>query len=271
MFIALAEETGCIEALGAGRSTRPCRQHAAWLARGARQRRRSCMHVNISGKDLSQPHFVPHVREVLARHGLPPRLLVLEITESTLMERPRLALNALRELRELGVKLGIDDFGTGYSSLAYLKRLPVDCLKIDRSFVDGMDEEPQNLEIVRTVISLGRSLNKQVVAEGIETHEQLVRCASSARRSARATCCRARSGRCRPGSSSASRTSPRPDGAATMAACPPRSRCSRARRRSCRWPSACGRARSTRSSASSTCSAPAGRCASRSRPASCTR
>jgi EAL domain-containing protein (putative c-di-GMP-specific phosphodiesterase class I) len=133
------------------------------------------MHVNVSGKDLSRPELVPHVRAVLQRHGLPAHLLVLEITESTLMEHRELALRALGELTELGVKLGIDDFGTGYSSLAYLSTLPFDCLKIDRSFVIGMDKSRQNLEIVRTVISLGRSLNKSVVAEGIETHEQLVR------------------------------------------------------------------------------------------------
>ena len=86
-----------------------------------------------------------------------------------------LALRALAELTAQGVKVGIDDFGTGYSSLAYLSALPIDCLKIDRSFVIGMDLSPKNVEIVRTVISLGRTLNKQVVAEGIETRQQLER------------------------------------------------------------------------------------------------
>jgi EAL domain-containing protein (putative c-di-GMP-specific phosphodiesterase class I) len=112
---------------------------------------------------------------VLERHGLPPKQLVLEITESTLMEQRELAMRALGELTELGVKVGIDDFGTGYSSLAYLSTLPFDCLKIDRSFVIGMDQSRQHLEIVRTIISLGRTLNKQVVAEGVETPEQLKR------------------------------------------------------------------------------------------------
>jgi EAL domain-containing protein (putative c-di-GMP-specific phosphodiesterase class I) len=91
------------------------------------------------------------------------------------MEHRELALRALGELTELGVKVGIDDFGTGYSSLAYLSTLPFDCLKIDRSFVIGMDQSRQHLEIVRTIISLGRTLNKQVVAEGVETPEQLKR------------------------------------------------------------------------------------------------
>ncbi|MGS0757044.1 EAL domain-containing protein, partial [Roseateles sp. GG27B] len=125
-----------------------------------------------SGKDLAKPHFVANVLGVLARHDLPARLLVLEITESTLMEHREAAMAALAELRAAGVKLGIDDFGTGYSSLAYLSILPFDCLKIDRSFVIGMERSPQNIEIVRTVISLGRSLNKEVVAEGIETRGQ---------------------------------------------------------------------------------------------------
>jgi EAL domain-containing protein (putative c-di-GMP-specific phosphodiesterase class I) len=152
------------------------RQHAAWQARAAEAGHASLvMHVNVSGKDLARPGFVAHVRGVLKRHGLPPGLLVLEITESTLMEHRDLAMAALSELTEHGVKVGIDDFGTGYSSLAYLSTLPFDCLKIDRSFVIGMAASRKNEEIVRTVISLGRSLNKDVVAEGIETHEQLLR------------------------------------------------------------------------------------------------
>jgi diguanylate cyclase (GGDEF)-like protein/PAS domain S-box-containing protein len=174
VFIALAEETGCIEALTRWAIEQAVRQHAAWVG-ASPERAGLVMHVNVSGKDLARPHFVAHVLDVLARHGLPARLLVLEITESTLMEHREQALQALGELTGFGVKVGIDDFGTGYSSLAYLSTLPFDCLKIDRSFVIGMDQSRQNLEIVRTVISLGRTLNKHVVAEGIETHEQLVR------------------------------------------------------------------------------------------------
>jgi diguanylate cyclase (GGDEF)-like protein/PAS domain S-box-containing protein len=173
-FIALAEETGCIQALTAWAIDEAVRQHAAWQ-REALTHGELVMHVNVSGKDLARPGFVAHVLDTLQRHGLPPHLLVLEITESTLMEHRELALAALAELSQHGVKLGIDDFGTGYSSLAYLSTLPFDCLKIDRSFVIGMDGSRKNAEIVRTVISLGRSLNKQVVAEGIETHEQLAR------------------------------------------------------------------------------------------------
>ncbi len=174
VFITLAEETGCIQALTAWAIDEAVRTHAAWVAQDTAHAE-LVMHVNVSGKDLARAGFVSHVTEVLGRHGLPPRLLLLEITESTLMEHRELALQALGALSALGVKLGIDDFGTGYSSLAYLSTLPFDCLKIDRSFVIGMEQSGKNAEIVRTVISLGRSLHKQVVAEGIETHAQLVK------------------------------------------------------------------------------------------------
>ncbi|HEY4079136.1 MAG TPA: EAL domain-containing protein [Burkholderiaceae bacterium] len=172
VFIALAEETGCIESLTAWAIDEATRQLSLWRASmpGAQE---LLMHVNVSGRDLAQPAFVPHVRGALRQYQVPGELLVLEITESTLMEHREQALAALAELRTLGVKLGIDDFGTGYSSLAYLSTLPFDCLKIDRSFVIGMERSEENLEIVRTVISLGRTLKKHVVAEGIETYAQL--------------------------------------------------------------------------------------------------
>jgi EAL domain-containing protein (putative c-di-GMP-specific phosphodiesterase class I) len=172
VFIALAEETGCIEALTRWAIEEAVRQLAAWR-RDVPASRRLAMHVNVSSKDLVRPDLVSHVQEVLARHGVPATALTLEITESMLMEQRDKALQALRALSALGVKLSIDDFGTGYSSLAYLTTLPFDCLKIDRSFVIGMARSAQNVEIVRTVLSLGRTLHKQVIAEGIETPEQL--------------------------------------------------------------------------------------------------
>ena len=174
VFIALAEETGCIGAVTAWAIDEAVRQLTAWRRQGPHLDD-LVMHVNVSGKDLAQPHLVPHVRTVLQRHRLPARMLTLEITESTLMEQRERALSSLTDLRDLGVKLGIDDFGTGYSSLAYLSTLPFDWLKIDRSFVIGMHKSPQNVEIVRAVLLLGRSLNKLVIAEGIETHDQLRR------------------------------------------------------------------------------------------------
>ncbi|HJU22779.1 MAG TPA: EAL domain-containing protein [Casimicrobiaceae bacterium] len=174
VFIPLAEETGSIEALTAWAIDDAVRVLASWR-HAMPDAGDIVMHVNVSGKDLSRGTLVPHVREVLRRHRIPPHLLVLEITESTLMEQREKALHALGELRDLGVGLGIDDFGTGYSSLAYLSTLPFDCMKIDRSFVVGMQRSAQNVEIVRTVLSLGRALNKHVIAEGIETHDQLMR------------------------------------------------------------------------------------------------
>ena len=174
VFIALAEETGCIEAVTAWAVDEAVRQLAAWR-RLAPRLDGLLMHVNVSGTDLAQPHLVPHVRAVLRRHGVPARLLTLELTESTLLEQREQAQRSLTDLRDLGVKLSIDDFGTGYSSLAYLSTLPFDCLKIDRSFVIGMLEGPQNVEIVRAILSLGCSLNKLVIAEGIETRDQLLR------------------------------------------------------------------------------------------------
>ena len=174
VFIALAEETGCIQALTAWAIDEAVTQLAAWRHQSP-QLVDLVMHVNVSGKDLSRSQLVPHVDSVLRRRGLPARLLTLEITESALMEQRELALRTLADLCGLGVKLGIDDFGTGYSSLAYLSTLPFDCLKVDRSFVIGMHKSPKNVEIVRTILLLGRSLNKQVIAEGIETHEQLRR------------------------------------------------------------------------------------------------
>ncbi len=172
MFISLAEECGCIEALSAWAIEEAVKQVAQWRDL-APQHPDLVMHVNVSGRDLSQPDFVPRVRDILARHGVQPGRLVLEITESTAMEQREASMRNLAELGELGVKLSIDDFGTGYSSLAYLSTLPFDCLKIDRSFVSDMERSPKNVEIVRTVLTLGRSLGKQVIAEGIETHEQL--------------------------------------------------------------------------------------------------
>ena len=172
VFIALAEESGHIEALTAWVIDHSVARLAQWH-RQAPHLAHLGMHVNVSGRDLAWPGLVGHVQEVLTRHDLAPRHLTLEITETMLMSRLDVALQALAQLREIGVKFSIDDFGTGYSSLAYLSTLPIDSLKIDRSFVMGMHDKPQNVEIVRAVMDLGRSLGKKVIAEGIETPEQL--------------------------------------------------------------------------------------------------
>ena len=172
VFIALAEETGQIEALTAWVLEQAVAQLARWHRRWP-QRADLQMNVNISGRDLQRPGFAAQVQAVLVRHAVPPAALTLEITETTLMSRLDAALVTLQALRETGVRFSIDDFGTGHSSLAYLSTLPIDSLKIDRSFVTRLCDGPQNVEIVRAVLNLGASLNRKVVAEGIETAEQL--------------------------------------------------------------------------------------------------
>ena len=172
VFIALAEESGHIEELTSWVIDHASKQLQTWrMAHPSMQH--LDMHVNISGRDLARADLVSHVQGVLKRHGLPAGNLTLEITETTLMGRLDVALQTLGELRAAGVQCSIDDFGTGYSSLAYLSTLPIDSLKIDRSFVMGMQDQPQNVEIVRAVKNLGQSLGRKVIAEGIETPEQL--------------------------------------------------------------------------------------------------
>jgi EAL domain-containing protein (putative c-di-GMP-specific phosphodiesterase class I) len=127
--------------------------------------------VNSTASDLGDSDFVTLIAEVLGLWSLDPRHLVLEITETTLMRNPVASIETLRALRELGVRTSIDDFGTGYSSLAYLKDLPVDELKIDRSFVQRICTNPMEHEIVATIIKLGQAMGIRVVAEGIESAE----------------------------------------------------------------------------------------------------
>ncbi len=172
VFITLAEESGHIEALTTWVIDQASGQLAQWQAAHSALEPLG-VHVNISGRDLTSAALVPRVRAVLQRHALAAGQLTLEITETTLMGKLTTVLDTMHELREVGVKFSIDDFGTGYSSLAYLGKLPIDSLKIDRSFVNGMTGQAQNVEIVRAVHTLGRSLGKTIIAEGIETAEQL--------------------------------------------------------------------------------------------------
>ncbi len=172
VFVALAEETGLVEALTDWVVEQAVAQMTAWQ-RERPAARGLTVNVNVSSRDLARPSLVTHVREVLARHKASGGLLTLEITETTLMGRLDTALTAMRDLRDLGVRFAIDDFGTGYSSLAYLGTLPIDSLKIDRSFVQHLDSRPQNIEIVRAVLNLGHSLGRHVVAEGVEREEEM--------------------------------------------------------------------------------------------------
>jgi EAL domain-containing protein (putative c-di-GMP-specific phosphodiesterase class I) len=172
VFVTLAEEAGHIEALTQWMLDHALQQLAHWQ-RHEPHLRGQAMQVNISGRDLQQAHFAAQVQLMLRRHGVAPEQLTLEITETTLMGELDKVLGTMQQLRAGGVRLSIDDFGTGYSSLAYLSTLPIDSLKIDRSFVAQMENKPHNVEIVRAVMNLGTSLGKRVVAEGIETPAQL--------------------------------------------------------------------------------------------------
>jgi len=171
-FIPLAEETGLILPLGLGVLREACSQLREWQQR-SRLNRDLIMSVNLSGKQLTQPGLMERIEEVLLEFQLNPWHLKLEITETVVMENPELAAVTLAKLRGLGVRLSIDDFGTGYSSLSYLNRFPLDTLKIDRSFITSMNQADENLQIVKTIITLAGNLGMQVIAEGVETEEQL--------------------------------------------------------------------------------------------------
>jgi diguanylate cyclase (GGDEF)-like protein/PAS domain S-box-containing protein len=171
-FIPVAEETGQIVPIGRWVLREACRQMSEWKRRDA-SAAPLFMSVNLSGKQFTQPDLLGEVTRILEETGLDPRSLKLEITESVVMENIEAAVEMLESLRALGVEVSIDDFGTGYSSLSYLHRLPIDTLKVDRSFVSRMASNNENTEIVRTIVTLAQSLDMKVVAEGVETSEQL--------------------------------------------------------------------------------------------------
>jgi diguanylate cyclase (GGDEF)-like protein/PAS domain S-box-containing protein len=166
-FIPLAEETGTIVPITDFVLRTACREAAGWPDR------RISVAVNLSARLFKDPQLVERIRTVLAETGLPAKRLELEITESALMGDIDRTVDMLRAIKALGVSIAIDDFGTGYSSLAYLKRLPVDVLKIDRSFVTECDRGGDEMAIPRAIISLGHSLNMRIVAEGIEAESQM--------------------------------------------------------------------------------------------------
>ena len=171
-FISLAEDTGLIVPIGMWILKRACQQLAKWQWRSPANRQ-LMMSVNLSSKQLAQAALVDQIRETLEETHVDPRHLKLEITESAVMENAETAAQLLRRLKALGVQLSIDDFGTGYSSLGYLHRFPVDILKVDRSFIGRIGEAAENIEIVRTIVSLAENMGMQVVAEGVETLSQL--------------------------------------------------------------------------------------------------
>jgi diguanylate cyclase (GGDEF)-like protein/PAS domain S-box-containing protein len=169
-FIPLAEEAGLIERIGEFVLFRACTQLREWQERGLRG---ITMSVNLSALQLLREELTQRLCEILAELDLDANHIELELTESVLMEHPERAIHTLDRLHALGVSIAIDDFGTGYSSLSYLKRLPIDTLKIDRSFVGDITSDPDDEAITKTIITMAHSLGLDVIAEGVETLEQL--------------------------------------------------------------------------------------------------
>jgi EAL domain-containing protein (putative c-di-GMP-specific phosphodiesterase class I)/CheY-like chemotaxis protein len=169
-FIPLAEETGLIVELGESVLRSACAQARRWRAAGLSDFR---VAVNVSPQQLQQERFPETVAEILAAAGLPAPNLEIEVTETSLMHDPEVSIRTLTALRNMGVKIAIDDFGTGYSSLGYLKRLPIDSVKLDASFVKDATRDPDDAALVMAIITLAHNLRKKVIAEGIESEEQL--------------------------------------------------------------------------------------------------
>jgi EAL domain-containing protein (putative c-di-GMP-specific phosphodiesterase class I) len=166
----VAEETGLIVPLGHWVLETACRQLRAWEESTGLQ---SAVSVNVSARQVQRPNFATDVAIVVRATGVDPRRVTLEFTESALMHDTQATVETLRQLKEHGLRLAIDDFGTGYSSLNYLRRFPIDELKIDRSFIAQMSREPAQMAVVRSVLRLAETLNLRAVAEGIEDEAQL--------------------------------------------------------------------------------------------------
>jgi EAL domain-containing protein (putative c-di-GMP-specific phosphodiesterase class I) len=168
-FIPYAEETGFISAIGDWVLQEACHRAAHWLRRGWPSLR---MAVNLSPRQFGSADLFEHVSDALGASGLPPHLLELEITEGSLLQHGPTVSTMLSRLRELGPSFAIDDFGMGYSSLAYLNRFPIQVLKIDRSFMAGLPDDPKAVSLVSTIVAMGHSMNMRVLAEGVENLAQ---------------------------------------------------------------------------------------------------
>jgi len=173
-FIPLAEETGMIVPLGWWVLEESCRQFTQWRGTASKNNELT-LHVNLSARQLHDPQATAQVLEALSKSGMLADRLVLELTETSIMQDVESSLIAMEKLTALGVRMSIDDFGTGYSSLSYLQKLPVSVLKIDKSFIDSVAESKQGAALVRAIIGVGAALELQVVAEGVERVEQVGR------------------------------------------------------------------------------------------------
>jgi diguanylate cyclase (GGDEF)-like protein/PAS domain S-box-containing protein len=171
-FIPVAEETGLILPIGWWVIREACRQARAWQS-NIRATPPLTINVNLSAKQFSQSNLIEQIDQILTETGLPASALKLEITESIIIESTECVLARLEELKAFGVQLAIDDFGTGYSSFSYLHRFPIDSLKIDRSFISCMSVGGKSSEVVRAIVGLGRTLHLDVIAEGVETPQQV--------------------------------------------------------------------------------------------------
>jgi EAL domain-containing protein (putative c-di-GMP-specific phosphodiesterase class I) len=168
-FIPLLEETGLITEIGKWVLEQACHQGAAWREAGYP----IGMAVNVSARQLDTDVFVTNVRDALSRSGLEPSALTLELTETTLMRDADETARRLTTIKGLGVRIAIDDFGTGYSSLAHLQKFPVDALKIDRSFISGLNDNQEGETLLHTLVQLGKALSIETLAEGIEQTQEL--------------------------------------------------------------------------------------------------
>jgi EAL domain-containing protein (putative c-di-GMP-specific phosphodiesterase class I) len=173
-FIGIAEETGLINKLGEWVLNEACRQGKIWLDQGLE----ISIAVNLSATQLYHSNIAKTIDDILQLTGFPAKNLELELTESILMRRESESIKTLYQIKNLGITLAVDDFGAGYSSLAYLRRFPLDVLKIDRSFIADLEDDKDDRAITATIIAIGRTLNLQVIAEGVETDSQLAFLAS---------------------------------------------------------------------------------------------
>ncbi|MCY1432357.1 putative signaling protein [compost metagenome] len=169
-FIPVLEELGLVVQVGDWVLNEACRQLKAWHLEKMRLPKIS---VNISARQFADGQLAQRISAIIEDSGLPPACLELELTESILMRDVAEAMNILENLKRLGLCIAVDDFGTGYSSLNYLKQFPIDVLKIDRSFVDGLPDGERDAQIARAIIAMAHSLNLAVIAEGVETQAQL--------------------------------------------------------------------------------------------------